>query len=502
MEIPLILYTFLTVLSIFVIYRLLSTRGSTRRQRLPPSPAVALPVVGHLYLLKPPLHRNLHRLSQRTGPIFSLKLGVRRCVVVSSPALVEECFTKNDIVFANRPNIIIDEYIGYDHSTMSGAPYGELWRSLRRISAQEVLSTTRLNTFLHIRRDEVNRLLMSLHKASHQGFSQVELRPKLSELTFNIMMRMLAGKRFFNEGDESEEGQKFRTLINKVFEMAQASNPQDFLPFLQWIDYGGFTKKLAALAGEMDEMLQSLVDEHRRETKNSMIGHLLSLQETEPHFYSDLTIKGLLMSMLFAGTDTSSITIEWTMSLLLNHPHVLNKAREELETKIGKQRLIVEEDLSTLPYLQNIILETFRLFPAGPLLVPHESSSDCTIGGYDIPSGTLLFVNAWAIQRDPKVWEDATSFKPERFEGVEVEVHKLMPFGMGRRSCPGAGLAQRVVGLALGSMIQCFDWKRVNSEEVNLAEGDGLTMPKLEPLQAMCTPRKIMNELACYTQFN
>lgn len=182
------------------------------------------------------------------------------------------------------------------------------------------------------------------------------------------------------------------------------------------------------------------------------------------------------------------------MSLLLNHPHILKNAKEELETKIGHNRLVVEEDLSNLPYLHNIILETFRLFPAGPLLVPHVSSSDCKVGGYDILSGTLVFVNAWAIHRDPGLWEDAASFKPERFEGVEAEAHRLMPFGMGRRACPGVGLAQRFVGLTLAAMVQCFEWERVGLEEVDMGEGDGLTMPKVVPLRAMCRPMEIMNK--------
>ncbi|KAI3451972.1 hypothetical protein Pfo_008637 [Paulownia fortunei] len=488
MDIALLLYTSLTVLLILLIYKV----SAPGRYRLPPSPAAALPILGHLHLLKPPLHRSLHRLSQISGPIFSLKLGVRRCVVVSSPNLVEECFTKNDIVFANRPRRLIDKYIGYEHSVILAAPYGERWRSLRRITTQELISTARLNAFLHIRQDEINRLLLSLHKISCQGFSKVEISPKLSELTFNVMMRMIAGKRYFGEDKESEEGQKFRKLINQVFEFAQASNPQDFLPFLQWIDYGGFTKKMASVAKEMDEFLQSLVDEHRQEKRNTMIGHLLSLQESQPEFYSDQTIKGLIMTMLLAGTGTSSATIEWAISLLLNHPHVLEKAREELETKVGLHILISEEDLSNLPYLHNIILETFRLFPAGPLLVPHESSEDCRVGGYDIPRGTILFVNAWAIHRDPEVWDEPMSFKPERFAGKEVEVHKLMPFGMGRRACPGAGLAHRVVGLALGSMIQCFEWEMVSLEDIDLAEGIRLTMPKSKPLEVMCKPREIM----------
>lgn len=200
--------------------------------------------------------------------------------------------------------------------------------------------------------------------------------------------------------------------------------------------------------------------------------------------------------MILAGTDTSAVTIEWAMSLLLNNPDVLKKARDEIDTVFGHEHLVEESDLSKLPYLQNIISETFRLFPAAPLLVPHESSADCVIGGYDVPRGTILLVNAWSIHRDEKVWDDPTSFKPERFESGVSEAYKLMPFGMGRRSCPGAGLAQRVVGLALASLIQCFEWDRISEKEIDLAEGTGLTMPKLEPLEAMCRSRDIINKVS------
>lgn len=171
---------------------------------------------------------------------------------------------------------------------------------------------------------------------------------------------------------------------------------------------------------------------------------------------------------------------------------MLQKAKLELDTQVGHHRLLEEQDLPNLHYLQNIISETFRLFPAGPLGVPRESSADCRVGGYDIPRRTILLVNAWAIHRDPDVWDEPTRFKPERFEGREVETQKLMPFGMGRRTCPGAGLGQRMVGLGLGSFIQCFEWERVGLGEIDFAEGVGLTMPKLKPLEAMCKPREIM----------
>jgi isoflavone 2'-hydroxylase len=203
----------------------------------------------------------------------------------------------------------------------------------------------------------------------------------------------------------------------------------------------------------------------------------------------------IVQSLLLAGTDTSAVTLEWAMSNLLNHPNLLKKARAELDSQIGEENLMDEPDISELHYLQSIISETLRLYPAAPLLVPHMASDDCTIGGYDVPRNTMLLVNAWAIHRDPKVWDDAASFKPERFECVEVEAYKLMPFGLGRRACPGQGLAQRTVGLALGSLIQCFEWERVGKEKVDMTEGNGITMPKVVALEAMCKARPIMNNL-------
>ncbi|KAF2302130.1 hypothetical protein GH714_032886 [Hevea brasiliensis] len=201
-----------------------------------------------------------------------------------------------------------------------------------------------------------------------------------------------------------------------------------------------------------------------------------------------------LGDIVFAGTESSALTLEWAMSNLLNNPQVLEKAKKELDFEIGQESLMDESDVSKLPYLQSIILETLRLHPAGPLLLPHLSRSDCTIQGYDVPSNTIVFVNAWAIHRDPQLWDDAGKFKPERFEGAQGEPYnsKFLPFGLGRRACPGMGLANRVIGFTLGCMIQCFEWMRVNAQEVDMTEGIGLTMPKAKPLEAMCKARDIM----------
>ncbi|KAK4490599.1 hypothetical protein RD792_001284 [Penstemon davidsonii] len=477
-----VFYTSLTLFFIFIIRKHLSKK----HHHLPPSPSPSLPILGHLHLLKQPLHRTFHRFSQTHGPIFSLKLGVRRVVVVSSPNLVEQCFTKNDIVLSNRPHVLVDKYIGYNHTTMAGVPYGHQWRSLRRLGAQEVLSPIRLNAFSHIREDEIRRGIKNLSKIKDE-FVKIELRPKLFEIVFSIIMRMLTGKAY-----SGEEKGKIQEVVREVFEHAQSSNPEDFLPFLMWIDYRGLKKKMVGLGKDLDDFYQNLMEEYRREKRDSIIGHLLFMQESEPDLYTDQTIKGFITNMIIAGTDTAIVTIEWAMCLLLNHPDVLQKAKVELDKQVGYKRFLEEQDLSSLHYLHNIILETFRLFPAGPLVVPRESSADCKIGGYDVPRGTILLVNAWAIHRDPEVWAEPISFKPERFDGIEVETHKLMPFGMGRRACPGSGLGQRMVELTLGSLIQCFEWERVGMEEVDLAEGVGLTMPKAKPLEVMCRPREIM----------
>ncbi|XP_017245428.2 cytochrome P450 81Q32-like isoform X2 [Daucus carota subsp. sativus] len=496
-NLQLLLYASLPLLFIVLAAR---SHFKSKTYRLPPSPKPKFPLLGHLYLLKgkPLLHRTFHDLSKNLGPIFSLHFGSRLVVVVSSPSAAEECFTKNDIILANRPRLIMGKHMGYNYTTMVQSPYGDHWRNLRKLATLEIFSTNRLNTFLPIRRDEVNQLLRRLSKNSQNEFARVEIKSYLKELSFNIITRMIGGEKYFCEDvDNQAEIRYSREILLKVLSQGGVSHAADFVPLLRWIDYDGYEKGVEALSKKKDKILEDIIDKHRRgQSKNSMVDHLLSLQKSDPDYYSDTIIKGLMTVMILAGTDTSVVTIEWAMSLLLNNPYALRKARDEIDSVLGLDHLVDESDLSKLPYLENIISETFRLYPASPLLVPHESSADCKIEGYDVPRGTILLVNAWSIHRDEKVWDDPLSFKPERFEsGISAEPYKLMPFGMGRRSCPGSGLAQRVVGLALASLIQCFEWKRISEEEVDLAEGRGLTMPKLEPLEAMCRSRDIINKV-------
>ncbi|MFQ6659168.1 hypothetical protein Gotur_028168, partial [Gossypium turneri] len=430
---------------------------------LPPSPPT-LPILGHLHLLKEPFNQSLFVLSQKHGPIFSLRLGSRLAIVLSSPSIVEECLTKNDVIFANRPYFWVGKYISYDYTTIISSPYGDHWRNLRRICKLEIFSANRLNSSSSIRQDEIKNLLWKLYySSSDDNFVKVELKPLLSKLTFNITLRMIAGKK------HKPEAVKLHGLQQELLKLGISPIVGDFFPLLR--NKYGFEKE------------------------DTVISHLLRLQESKAQYYTDEIIKGIVQDMLLGGTNTVVIALEWSMSHLLNNLNIMQKSKSELDFHIGHGRLLDETDLPRLSYLQNIISETLRLNPAVPLLVPHVSSDRCNLLGYNIPKGTMLLVNAWAIHRDPKLWDEATCFKPERFENGRAEGYKMMPFGLGRRACPGIDLGQRVVGLVLGSLIQCFEWKRVSSKKIDMAEGKGLNSPKAKPIEAFCKVRNTAKEL-------
>ncbi|CAJ1929446.1 unnamed protein product [Sphenostylis stenocarpa] len=470
-----------------------------KRLKNPPPCPPSLPIIGNLYQLrKQPLHRTLHGLSQKYGPILSLRFGSQPVLLVSSASAAEECFTKNDIVFANRLHSTASKYLGFNHTIITASSYGDHWRNLRRISSLEILSNHRLNSFLGVRKDETMKLLRKLARISgKEDLRKVELRPMFTELTFNVVMRMVCGKRYYGEefdGTNAEEAKKFREIMNEISQFGLGSNLGDFVPLFRVFSSH---KKFRKVGEKLDAFFQGLIDEHRnkKESSNTMIGHLLSSQESQPEYYTDQIIKGLIMALYVAGTETSAVTLEWAMSHLLKQTEVLEKVRIEIDMEIGEERLIEEADVTKLQYLQNVISETLRLHPPLPMLLPHLSSQDCKVGGYDVPGNTMLMVNAWAIHRDPELWADPTSFKPERFENDPVDGHKLIPFGLGRRACPGAGMADRILGLTLGLLIQCFEWKRVGEEEIDLSEGRGTIVPKAIPLEAQCKARPIVSKI-------
>jgi cytochrome P450 len=199
--------------------------------------------------------------------------------------------------------------------------------------------------------------------------------------------------------------------------------------------------------------------------------------------------------MLVGSMDTSTMIIEWVMSELMKHPRVMKKVQKELDDVVGLERMVEESDLDGLDYLDMVLKETFRLHPI-PLLLPHEAMEDCVVNGFHIPKKCRIIVNIWAIGRDPSVWSDAAKFFPERFVGSKIDVRghdfQLIPFGSGRRGCPGMQSGLTVVRLVVAQIVHCFDWELPNNmlpTELDMTEEFGLTTPRAKHLLAIPTYR-------------
>jgi cytochrome P450 len=201
--------------------------------------------------------------------------------------------------------------------------------------------------------------------------------------------------------------------------------------------------------------------------------------------------------MLVAGTETSSNTVEWAIAELIHHPEYAKKLYAELDKVVGRERVVDETDIPNLPYLNAVVKETFRMHPPAPLNLPHKSLEDTTVAGFDLPANTQLFINIYAIQRDPNWWEKPLEFDPERFiKNPEINVtgnhFQLIPFGAGRRQCPGMPLGVLFVQIGLARLMQSFEFALPPGQDpatLDMSETFGITLPRKTSLQVVCKPR-------------
>ncbi|EFJ18865.1 hypothetical protein SELMODRAFT_112052 [Selaginella moellendorffii] len=339
---------------------------------------------------------------------------------------------------------------------------------------------------------ELSYLVSSLAQACNDQ-SIVDVREHLTVLTFNVQTRILMSKRFFGENlsdDELAEARVFKELIDESVQFAFQFHISEFVPsWLKWIDWN--IPQAKRVAAKQDEFLQKIMDEHKAKKSSPTKDFMDILLE---HRGDDQeVVKATLMEILIAGMDTSACTVEWALLELVNNPEVMKKAQEELDVVVGRNRMATETDFSKLTYLEAVIKETLRLHPPVPILVPHMSNRACVLAGFDVPKGATTIINFYSISRDPNVWEHPTKFWPERFGQITADVKgqdfELIPFGAGRRMCPGMSLGLKTVHLVLSNLLHSFHWERVPGESYNLDEGVGsVTWPK-SPLQAQLTPR-------------
>ncbi|TKY73318.1 Flavonoid 3'-monooxygenase [Spatholobus suberectus] len=325
----------------------------------------------------------------------------------------------------------------------------------------------------------------------------------------NALARVVIGRRVFNDGNGGcdPRADEFKAMVVELMVLAGVFNIGDFIPSLEWLDLQGVQAKMKKLHKRFDSFLASIIEEHNSSSKSEkhkdLLSILLSLKDVKDDDGNQLTnteIKALLLNMFTAGTDTSSSTTEWAIAELIRNPRILAQVQQELDTVVGRDRSVKEEDLPHLQYLQAVIKETFRLHPSTPLSLPRVAAESCEIFGYHIPKGATLLVNVWAIARDPKEWVDPLEFKPERFlpggEKADVDVKgndfEVIPFGAGRRICAGLSLGLRMVQLLTATLVHSFDWELengLNLEKLNMDEAYGLTLQRAVPLSVHPKPR-------------
>ncbi|MQL82677.1 hypothetical protein Taro_015145 [Colocasia esculenta] len=490
-------------------------RKKGKSKPLPPEPSGAWPVLGHLPVLmgKEIAARTLGRVADQYGPVFMLRLGAHRTLVISSHEAARECFTTFDREFAARPRIAAAKYIGYDYTMFGLASYGHLWREMRKISAMELLSTGRLEKLRHIRTAEVHTRMKELHElcATAAGRAQVEMKQWFEDTTFNVMVRMVVGRRynFGGSGADGEQMRRFQKALVDLLYLAGSFVPSDAVPWLEWLDLQGYIKAMKQTSKELDAVADVWIEEHRqkRREKTDMAGDgdqdfidvMLSAMDGVDlgGLDRDIAMKGTILSMVLGGTEPSSVTMTWALALLLNHRQVLDKIRQELDLHVGTARNVEEKDLANLVYLQAAMKEAMRLYPVAPLSVPHEATADCRVAGYHVPAGTRLYTNLWKLHRDPRVWADPEAFRPERFlaggeaAGVDVRGKQFhyLPFSSGRRACPGITLALRVMQLTLARLVHGFELGTPGEAPVDMEEGPGMHITKAAPLEVVLSPR-------------
>ncbi|XVF77110.1 hypothetical protein PTKIN_Ptkin14bG0014100 [Pterospermum kingtungense] len=491
-------FTFLIFLFMLLKFgkRLIKAKNSI--PNLPPGPW-KLPVIGNLHFLAGSIpHHSLRDLAKKYGPLMHLQLGELSNIVVSCPQTAAEVMRTHDTIFANKPQKLTANILLYKGTDIAFSPYGDYWRQLRKICVLEMLSSKRVQSFSSIREEEVSKLVRAIYS---KAGSPVNLSKMLCDLTFEIVLRTAFG-------GKCKEKEEFTLLIREIVSFLSGFTIVDLFPSIKFLQFlSGLRPKLEKLHQKVDEILENVINEHKasKEMQDSCEGEskdlldvLLTLHENDDLDFS-LTadnIKAVTLDIFVAGSDTSFTTLEWAMSELMKNPRVMQKAQAEVRQAFHRKGNVAGEELHELEYLKLVIKETLRLHPPGPLLIPRECSEGCKINGYDIPAKSRLIINAWAIGRDPDYWSEAERFYPERFVNSSIDYKganfEFIPFGAGRRMCPGMLYGIANVELPLAQLLYHFDWKlegeKRKLEDLDMDEVFGIVVRRKNDLCLVPTP--------------
>ncbi|CAN1809144.1 Desmethyl-deoxy-podophyllotoxin synthase [Linum perenne] len=466
-------FTLIVILLITIIptTTILIFQTLTRKIPSPPGPW-KLPVIGNLHQMvlgmgNPLPHRRLRDLAARYGPLMHLQLGEVSTIVVSSGELARN---------------------------ISFGTYGAYWHRMRKICVQELLGANRVRSFLPTMKEEVDKIVRSVGSTR----SSVNVTRMLYSLGYSVISRSVFG-------ETQEHADAFYPVLKEIIRALEGSCLWDVFPSsnLARVLSEGRLKKLNR---EFDALLQTIIDDHiakrsEKKKKNNdvdeVLNHTVDQDVDVPVTNND--IKAVLLDILLGGSDTFAVVIEWALSELMKNPKAMQKLQTEIRKQVGQKGRVDQDDLGQLHYLKLVIKETFRLHPPGPLLAPRQAREDTMIHGYQIPEKTRIIINAWAIGRDHLNWAEPDKFDPERFmlddyatgdytKGLDFS---MIPFGSGRRMCPGVHYGMAVLSLCLANLVYCFDWELLDgvmAEDLDMSEDFGIVVRRKKQLVLMAVP--------------
>ncbi|WCJ36155.1 cytochrome P450 family 71 subfamily A polypeptide 22 [Euphorbia peplus] len=462
-----------------------------KKQNVPSPPK--LPLIGNLHQIGILPHRSLHSLASKYGPLMLLNFGQAPTLVVSSVKLVQEIMKNHDVAFAGRPRTRAMDSIFYGCTDIAFSPYGDYWRQVKKVAVLELLSQKRVQSYQFVREELVSEMLKKVRVSSAEG-ANVDLSDMFLSLSNNMICRTALGRIYEREGGDKS----FGVLIKKTVELMGTFCFKDMIPCLGWLDYlNGFVSTLRENCDALHDFLGQVIEEHKAmnsendkpDDQKDVVDILLHLQK-EGLIGIDLSKQNLiaiLVDMFVGGTDTTAATMEWTMAEIIKNPIVMRKAQEEVRRIVGSKSKVTEADVNQMVYLKSVMKETLRLH--APAMIFRETSASCKLDGYDIPANTRVFINAFTIQRDPEIWKNPEEFIPERFADSQVDFRgqhsQFMPFGGGRRICPGLSFAIVEAELVLANLLFWFDWKVPNggrAEDLDMSELYALIVRKKTPL--------------------
>ncbi|XP_024169128.1 cytochrome P450 736A117 [Rosa chinensis] len=500
------LFVFAVPLLLFTIFLIKWFSTTNEHNHLPPSPP-RLPILGNLHQLGKRPHRSLQQLAQHHGELIMLHFGSRPVLIVSSADAAREIMKTNDLIFSNKPKLTIIDRLLYEGKDVSTAPYGEYWRQVRSICVLQLLSNKKVQSFRGVRQEEISLLIENVKQSSMLSLP-VNLSELFSMLTNDVICRVAFGRKYSG----GEGAMKFKKLLGEFMEVLGGFCVGDFIPWLSWVSrFSGLDARVEKVFKEFDGFLDTVLEDHmvnlstkgdicgiEGEDRKDFVDVLLEVQKnniTGSSIDRD-GIKAVILDMFAGGTDTTSTVLEWAMTELIRHPRVMKRLQNEVMGIANGKQDITESDLDKMPYLKAVIKETLRLYPPIPLLSIRESTQDVKVKGYDIAARTMVLVNAWTIGRDPSLWDEPEEFQPDRFMNSSVDFKgqdfQLIPFGAGRRGCPGILFAITTNELVLANLVHKFEWalpSGATAEDMNMTECNGVVIHKEVPLIVMAAPR-------------